>query len=275
MGLMFLMTLAQWLVARIENSRLDEGQIVRMSVDEVMDCLDVSRRTAEEVVTHACSRFAAKPISGIDLPSPRSFFGIDMFRPGSITEIYGPSGSGKTQLCLTVAASELFDRVFWLDTENTYRSERLVKIGGTTCLERIKVKQVRDFEVMLETSHQLGHALSHITDSVLIVIDSIAMPLRDTSRLMERQKGIHGLAEALKKTGACILVTNHVIADFSRKDSFNPALGNTWSHAVNTRLLVFKDEVTGKRFIRPVKLTAVRESHDIEIGITDAGVILH
>ena len=256
------------------NAGITGSLVVKMSVDEVMDLLVISRLTAEDVVAHACSEFAAKPMSGMVVPGPRTFLGIDMFRPGSITEVYGPSGSGKTQICFTVAACELFKSVFWLDTENTYRSERLVQIAGSSCLERLKVKQVRDFAGMLETANQLRHVVRDDGDSVLVVIDSIAMPLRDTSQLLERQKGIHVLAETLKRTRACILVTNHVISDMTSKTGFYPALGNTWSHAVNTRVLVYKDEVTSKRFIRPVKLTGERESNDIEIGITDAGVIL-
>jgi RecA/RadA recombinase len=269
--------LPQWLTVKIESKRLSDPDLVKMDVDDVMDYLQVSRVTAELVVQDACSRYASKPVLARDIPAPVRFMGLDMLRSGSITEVYGPSGSGKTQLCLTLAASDLFNTVFWLDTEGTYRSERLLEIGGLRCLDKVKVKSVRDFDTMFWTvSKAMQNIITSEMHPTLVVIDSIAAPLRSTDKLMDRQRSIHSLAEALKKLGACVLVTNHVIAHMSTQDAFLPALGNTWSHAVNTRILMFKEEHTRRRFIRPVKILSSPPCDDIEFGITRSGVsILH
>jgi len=249
-------------------------ELVRMEIDEVMDSLNVSRSTAEKLVRDACSKYASKPIAFSDMRPPVSFLGIDMLRFNSITEVYGPSGSGKTQLCFSLAASDKFETVYWLDTEGTYRSERLLEIGGLRCLEKVKVKQIRDFDSLLSTvSLGLPNLVTPDAQSVLVIIDSIAAPLRSTENLLDRQKSIHILAESLKKINACILVTNHVIGSMAAKDSFTPALGNTWSHAVNTRLLITKDPHTKQRLMRTEKLLGMHAC-DIEIGISRSGVYL-
>ena len=267
--------LPQWLVGKIEAQRLSGPDIIKMEIDEVMDFLNVSRSTAERVVLDACSRYASKPVLSSHIPGPIKFMGLDMLRYGTITELYGPSGSGKTQFCLTLAASDLFKTIFWLDTEGTYRSERLLEIGGIKCLDKVKVKPVRDFDNMFWTvSEALQNIVNQETQPTLVVIDSVAACLRSTEKLMDRQKSVHSLAEALKRLGACVVVTNHVIAHMSTKDAFLPALGNTWSHAVNTRILLFKEEHTRKRFIRPVKLVSSPPCDDIEFGITRSGVSL-
>jgi Rad51 len=91
-----------------------------------------------ETQTHHFDRYSSSQCGPL---TPLSFFCWFLSMPGSVdellsggirsgqlTELVGESGSGKTQLCLSTAVATAVHggRVWYLDTSNSLRSERLL-----------------------------------------------------------------------------------------------------------------------------------------------------
>ena len=85
-----------------------------------------------------------------------------------------------------------------------------------------------------------------IAESVgLVVVDSVAALARnefDRASLPQRQSRLSKQASLLKWLASVfsipVVVTNHVSKHIASTTDVVPALGNTWSHAVNIRLVL-------------------------------------
>jgi RecA/RadA recombinase len=179
-------------------------------------------------------------------------------RPGMITEVVGPSGVGKSQFCMSLVAHALLSTsssVIVVDTEGKFSPSRLREIltglgsESTDALSRVHLLRV-------STSSELSSAVSGLDTSVMdldaniVIIDSIAALARrdfDSSAVRERQSLLSEIATSLKRTAevfkVAVVATNQVAGCFADGESYlggsaRPALGNTWAHCVNTRLLL-------------------------------------
>ena len=82
----------------------------------------------------------------------------------------------------------------------------------------------------------------------LLLVDSVAAVARqEYSSIVHRQQWLNKQASLLKfiaeRFDIPVIVTNQVTTTFrssSNNSNLLPALGNTWSHCVNTRLLFLK-----------------------------------
>ncbi|XP_077408755.1 DNA repair protein RAD51 homolog 2 isoform X2 [Vanacampus margaritifer] len=191
---------------------------------------------------------------------------------GTITEVTGPSGCGKTQLCLmlsvvTTIPKELggWDRsVIYIDTESAFSAERLVEIAQNRFPDYFSSKEnvlrmagrVHIFREM--TCEDVLRRLEKLEEIIissrsgLIILDSVASVVRkefDTTlpgNLMHRSNLLGQEATTLKylahQFNIPVVLTNQITTHIGHQGSgsgiVTAALGNTWSHCVNTRFIV-------------------------------------
>lgn len=199
-----------------------------------------------------------------------------ILEPG-IVEIIGRSGVGKSQLAMTLSARFIAQGalaagpssvsphgVVFIDTEGKFPPRRCLEIAlgfSRDELSRGAIQAAMSAQlVCLRAKDSTG--LRHIVDGLesvmarvrarLVVVDSIAALIRrdfDTSGLRERQAHLSSIAAKLKQLadayGAVVLVTNQVSGVLGEGEGgalpsgmVRPALGMTWSHCVNTRLVL-------------------------------------
>lgn len=104
----------------------------------------------------------------------------------SITEIFGESAAGKTQFSHTLAVTSFAKnkgKTLYIDTENTFRSERIIdmaerfKLDPMEVLENIEVACAENTEKLLIIIKEVNFLLEKGGYNLLI-IDSIMAPFR-------------------------------------------------------------------------------------------------
>ncbi len=213
----------------------------------------------------------------------------------AVTEVFGEFGSGKTQLahqlCVNVQLPPeqggLEGKAIYIDTENTFRPERIVSIASALDLdpeETLKnILHARSFN----TDHQL--LLAEKSEDViekenarLMVIDSLTSHFRAEfigrealaarqQKLMRHLLTLHRIADL---RDIAIFVTNQVQArpDLFFGDPTRPIGGHVLGHSATTRVYLRKSK-GGKRIARIVDSPSLPEGESIftitEGGITD------
>eukprot|EP00929_Paragymnodinium_shiwhaense_P030038 TRINITY_DN1708_c0_g1_i1.p1 TRINITY_DN1708_c0_g1~~TRINITY_DN1708_c0_g1_i1.p1 ORF type:complete len:372 (+),score=84.11 TRINITY_DN1708_c0_g1_i1:125-1240(+) len=186
---------------------------------------------------------------------------------GQITEIFGEFRCGKTQLChtLCVTCQLGIDRggaeskALYIDTENTFRPERLVSIAERFGLHPEDVLDNITYARAYNAEHQdrlLTEASAVFCDSryALLVIDSCTSLFRTDyvgrSELADRQQAINQFLRKLQRIadehGVAVVMTNQVMSTpESGPAAFmgpqvKPVGGHVISHASQTRLFLRK-----------------------------------
>jgi len=222
---------------------------------------------------------------------------------GCITEVSGESGLGKTQFCFQLAVNAqlppklggLSSEVVFVDTEQTFSSERLVEIINGTLSDTKKLKDgeellkgltyhhflskllvFRCLEAveLLAVVHQLVEFIKSHPKVRLIIIDSIANAIR-SEELKTRTRIMLDIASKLHQitmhTKISVVVVNQVTTNIM-SDSIIPALGSTWSHVPGVKILLQKKGY--KRLARlvksPTKKPAVAAYNITSKGIRDS-----
>ena len=181
-------------------------------------------------------------------------FGGNGIETKAITQFYGRSATGKTQichtLCVTVQQLQTYYKALYLDTEGTFRSERIVEIAKANGLDPNKVLQnVRCIQPLnsarLESILQqdLSLQLNQENDIKLLIIDSIINPYRaeysGRGMLSQRQsrlnKVMHLLQHIARVYDLAVVITNqvHTSVDgngYCLADSDRPMGGNVMTH---------------------------------------------
>ena len=157
------------------------------------------------------------------------------FESGGITECYGQFGSGKSALAHQLAINALFlteegeptATAVWIDSENTFRPERIKQICENNGLDPLKIlsniKVVRAFN----SDHQMMCA-EKIEDLILkeglsvkmVIVDSLMTHFRSEfigrGTLSDRQqkinKHMHTLMKLADQYNLSVYVTNQVMA---------------------------------------------------------------
>jgi DNA repair protein RadA len=150
------------------------------------------------------------------------------FETGSITECFGQYGSGKTQVALRLAVAAQQDyedsTVVFIDTENTFRPERVVQfaegIGADPdeMLNNIKVARAYNSDHQMLLSEKVEDIIADGHNVKLVVVDSLTAHFRaeyvGRGTLARRQqklnKHMHQLAILADKYNLCVYVTNQV-----------------------------------------------------------------
>ncbi len=193
------------------------------------------------------------------------------FETGAIVEAFGAYGSGKTQLAhsLTVNCIRQYENavVVYIDTESTFRPERIVDIAKAQGLEPEKVLKQIKVARAFNSDHQMLLA-EKIEDLIkkqglnvkLVIVDSLTAHFRaefiGRGTLADRQqkinKHMHTLMRLAELNNLCVFVTNQVMAkpDVFFGDPTEAIGGHVVAHASTYRLYLRR----GKKGTRVAKM---------------------
>jgi len=193
------------------------------------------------------------------------------FESAALTECYGEYGSGKTQIghVLAINCQKQYPGsvVVYIDTENTFRPERIEQLSKGAGLEPMDVLKNIKVARAFNTDHQmlLAEKIEDLItkqglDVKLVVVDSLTAHFRaeyvGRGTLADRQQKINrhmrDLAKLAHMHNLCVYVTNQVM---SRPDMFfgDPTQaigGHIVGHASTFRIYLRK----GKKGSRVAKL---------------------
>jgi len=212
----------------------------------------------------------------------------------TITEIYGEYGSGKSQLChqmcvnvqLPVERGGLSGGALYIDTENTFRTERIVQMSKHLGLNPEEIVKNIVFAEAYTSDHQmflLENADKIIKENKirLIVVDSLTAHFRSEylgrEMLAERQqklnKHMHRLIRLARAFNAVAVVTNQVMAkpDVFFGDAVHPVGGHIVAHTSHTRVFLRKSSRGPTRIARLVSSPYLPEGERV-FKITENGV---
>jgi DNA repair protein RadA len=181
----------------------------------------------------------------------------------AVTEFYGEFGSGKSQICHTLCATAsrpmsekgLGGSVIYIDTEGTFRPERLQQIATSRGFVPLEVLKKVTICKVYNSSHlelivkDLGRYI-HEFNAKLIVIDSIISLHRAefTGRgtLADRQQRLNSILHKLVRIAeifnVAIVITNQVLSspDAFFGDPTKAAGGNVLGHTSTYRIYLRK-----------------------------------
>ncbi|WP_393971140.1 DNA repair and recombination protein RadA [Oxyplasma meridianum] len=212
----------------------------------------------------------------------------------SITEFFGEFGSGKTQIMLQLAVNSTlpeenggFDSdVLIIDTENTFRPERIIQMSKykgldpDTVLKRIHVARAYNSHHQILLAEKAAD-LSKEFDIKLLLVDSLTSHFRSEymgrGSLAERQQLLNRHMHDLLKFGtinnAVIAVTNQVSArpDIFFGDPMTPIGGNIVGHTATFRIYLRKSK-GGKRIARLIDSPYLPEGETV-IQLSEDGIM--
>jgi len=185
------------------------------------------------------------------------------FEVNAITEIYGEFGSGKTQICHTSAVmvqqkitdGGLEGGVIYVDTENTFRPERIVSISKARNIDYVSVLENIVVAKAFNSAHQelIIHEIGKIIENnniKLLVLDSAISHYRaeylGRAMLSERQQKINRLMHILIRISEtykiAVIITNQIqsVPDTLFGDPFRPTGGNIIAHSSTYRIYLKK-----------------------------------
>lgn len=211
----------------------------------------------------------------------------------SLVEFYGKFSSGKSQVGFQLSVNVqlpknkggLEGKVIFIDTESTFRPERIVEMAKhrgldpEEVLKNIYVLKPQSSEEQIIAVEKLEYKLKE--DNVkLIVVDSLTSHFRadfiGRGSLSDRQqklnKHIHTLQRYAEKYNLAVYFTNQVMENpgVMFGDSTIPIGGNVLAHAATYRVYVRKGK-DDKRIARLVDSPNLPE-REVIFRITSAGV---
>jgi len=246
----------------------------------------IGETTATKVITAARKSMAITFVRGDELVKLRSSVrqlttgcvSLDhLLRGGletqSITEFYGEFGTGKSQICqqlcvtvqLPVEQGGFDSGALYIDTENTFRPERIAQIAPRFNLDPTEALKRIIFAEAYTSNHQtvlLENADEVIKENEirLIVVDSVTSHFRSeylgremlVPRQQELNKHLHKLIRLSRAFNTAVVVTNQVMA---QPDAFfanvvQPVGGHIMGHTSHTRIFLRK----GRNNLRIAKL---------------------
>lgn len=181
----------------------------------------------------------------------------------AVTEFYGEFGSGKTQICHTLCVTVQLPRekgglqagAVYIDTENTFRPERIIEIASARGLNPEQVLQRIIVAKAYNSAHQeliVGELGSVINENKikLVIVDSAVAHFRveflGRSTLAERQQRLNHFMHLLLRTAeaynVAFVVTNQVQAapDVFFGDPSKPTGGHVVAHTSTYRIYLRK-----------------------------------
>jgi DNA repair protein RadA len=209
----------------------------------------------------------------------------------AITELYGEYGTGKTQichtLCVTVQQSKAEDnisRALYIDTENTFRPERIAsiasarKIDPRVALENVIVAKAYNSshqEVIIQESPNV----INLHNIKIMIVDSIVSHYRaeflGRSVLSERQQRINRLLHILLRIAEtckiAVVITNQIQAspDAIFGDPNKATGGNVMAHTSTYRLYLKK---AGKNRIARMVDSPYHLEREILFALNEQGI---
>jgi DNA repair protein RAD51 len=254
--------------------------IAFMPLRKLMDIKGIGEQKANKIMTAAKTLVPMRMISAAEMLEMRKNMvtlttgssqldgllkgGIET---GQITEIFGEFRCGKTQLChtlcvtcqLPIESGGAESKALYVDTEGTFRPERLVSIAERYGLNSEDVLENVTYARAYNAEHQeklLLEAAAVFCDSryALLIVDSATGLFRTDytgrSELADRQQALNRYLRKLQRIadehGVAVVITNQVMSDPSPGPSafmgpqVKPIGGHIIGHASQTRLFFRK-----------------------------------
>jgi len=185
---------------------------------------------------------------------------------GSITEIFGEFRTGKTQIChtlcvtcqLPVSQNGGEGKALYIDTEGTFRPERLIAIAerfgfeGNSVLDNVAYARAFNSDHQSALLVQAAAMMAENRFSLLVVDSATALYRTDFSgrgelsaRQMHLARFLRTLLRLADEYGVAVVITNQVVATVDGSAMFSadakkPIGGNIVAHASTTRLSLKK-----------------------------------
>ena len=290
------------------------GDLMELAVaspDDIATAADIGEGIAQKIILEARKRAKVGGFeSGSDILERRKKVGkvttmsknLDELLGGgvetqSITEFYGAFGSGKSQNAIQLSCSVqlpldqggLAGEAVWIDTENTFRPERLAEMAKAVGLDPVEALNKVHVAHAFNASHQellvpKAFELARERPVRLLVVDSLTAHFRaeflGRGALAERQQRLNRHMHELLRFGdvfnAAIVCTNQVSSrpDVLFGDPTGPIGGNIVGHTATYRVYLRKSKPP-RRIARLVDSPNLPEGEAIfsvlPEGIRDAG----
>ncbi|MEM3725686.1 MAG: DNA repair and recombination protein RadA [Candidatus Bathyarchaeia archaeon] len=212
----------------------------------------------------------------------------------TITEFYGEYGSGKSQIChqlcvnvqLPPERGGLNGAALYIDTENTFRTERIVQMARHLGLDPEQVVKNIIYAEAFTSDHQMflldnADEVIKANNVKLIIVDSLTAHFRSeylgremlASRQQKLNKHMHKLIRLARAFNAVAVVTNQVMAkpDVFFGDAVHPIGGHIVGHTSHTRIYLRRAAHGPVRIARLVSSPYLPEGEEI-FKITENGI---
>jgi len=212
----------------------------------------------------------------------------------AVTELIGEFGAGKTQLChqLTVTVQlpkkdgGLEAKALYIDTEGTFRPERIVQISKRFNLDTEQVLENIVYARAFNSDHQIllvkkAFEIVKEENVKLVIVDSIISHFRSeypgrenlASRQQKLNSHISDLIKLCSVFNLAVVVTNQVVAspDVFFGNPIKPAGGHVLAHGCTYRVFLKKGR-EGKRIARVIDSPYHAES-EVVFFIDERGVV--
>jgi DNA repair protein RadA len=261
------------------------SSVAAASASELKDAAGIGETAANRIILAAKESLDIRFRTGVEMLEKRKLVkrittgssALDDLLGGgietqAISEFYGEFGSGKTQIvhqaAVTVQLPEdeggLEKEAIFIDTENTFRPERIIqmaegrKLDPGKVLENIQVARAYNSADQILWAEKAAE-MAQTGDVGLLIVDSLTSQFRAdyTGRgaLADRQQKLNRHMHTLQKAGdlnnLAVMVTNQVMAkpDTFFGDPTAPIGGHIVGHTSTFRLYLRKSK-GGKRVAR-------------------------
>lgn len=292
---------------KLESAGFDTLMSIAVaSPGEVVDATGVSESVARKIIHAARESLDMGFSSGEDvLVKRQSVLKISTgvmdfdrildggFETGCISECFGQYGSAKTQiahqLAVNVYANDPTAVSVYIDTENTFRPERIIQfaegkgLDGKDVLKSIRVAKAYNSDHQMLLAEKIESLVKDGLNVRLVIVDSLTAHFRaefvGRGMLAERQQKLnrhmHVLSKLADMYNVAIYVTNQVMAkpDMFFGDPTEAIGGHIVGHNSTFRIYLRR----GKKGTRVAKLVDAPNLPDAEAvfivcdnGLTDA-----
>jgi DNA repair protein RadA len=210
----------------------------------------------------------------------------------AVTEVYGEFGTGKTQLCHTLCvivqqerpAGGLGGKAIYIDTENTFRPERIASIADARGLDSRRTLENVIVAKAYNSAHQeliieeTGHVIEE-NKIRLVIVDSAVAHYRaeflGRATLSDRQqrlnKFMHILVRMAETYEVAVIVTNQVQTspDVYFGEAIRPTGGNVVAHTSTYRIYLKR---SGKNRIARMVDSPYHAEREILFTLSEQGI---
>jgi DNA repair protein RadA len=210
----------------------------------------------------------------------------------AVTEIYGEYGTGKTQICHTLcilvqqkkSKEWINNKALYIDTENTFRPERIVSIALSRNLDPDKALENIIIAKAYNSAHQelIVEQTGPIIDTnkvKLLIVDSAVAHYRaeflGRATLSDRQqrlnKFMHMLLRIAETYNVAVLATNQIQSspDTIFGDAFKPTGGHVVAHTSTYRIYLKR---SGKNRIARMVDSPYHPEREVLFTLAEQGV---
>lgn len=266
---------------------IGEGQATKI-INSVRQMLEIGYETADKILERR------KSVAKISTNSKS----LDNLLGGgvetqAITEAYGAYGSGKTQVGFQLAVSAqlpkdksgLDGNVLWIDSEHTFRPERIIHIAKSLKLDPEKALKRIFTARAFNAEHQIllvekAPEMVEKNNIRLIVVDSLTSHFRAdfvgrgelAGRQQKLNRHLHQLQRLADAFNLAVYITNQVMADPAMLfgDPTRPVGGHVLGHMSTYRIYLRRGK-EGTRIARLVDSPGLPEGEAV-FKITENGI---